>query len=353
MSRTFGDDICVGATRVWRVGKSASSVHWIGSRSSLPSAPAPSSQSDVLVTCLLSVRFTLSLDVTDRCRYRCTRSMSFAPPRRPNVQRVASASAIRFSRTRPMPSSASAESRSPATTIPIANASIATTARRPSESGPTFSRQALSDHTPRLTGRSLDIAKPNSSSCVSKRPASAAPVVAKGSRRTKRVLFSHLATVELQVIMQCLDLQSALTLARCSRFTLACASSEFAFKYVTLNLKASSDDIPRILRPPLSYVNLALRWVAADEDQAETPMSQEELTLLASLKQLRTLDIADRFSRHGIYIDVLCLERLPRLHHLNVGFYGPTLNLSQIVQHLPDLRSICMILEGDHGSNFL
>src|SRR5689334_11539431 len=42
--------------------------------------------------------------------------------------------------------------------------------------------------------------------------------------------FSRLATVELQLIMQCCDKHSLLSLARCSKFTLACASADFAWR---------------------------------------------------------------------------------------------------------------------------
>jgi hypothetical protein len=44
--------------------------------------------------------------------------------------------------------------------------------------------------------------------------------------------ISLLATVELQLIMHCCDFKCLLSLARCSRFTLACANTAFAFRHM-------------------------------------------------------------------------------------------------------------------------
>jgi hypothetical protein len=56
--------------------------------------------------------------------------------------------------------------------------------------------------------------------------------------------LSHLATVEMQLIMHFLDHASLLALARCSRFTLACASADFAWQ--------SLSPLPVLVRPDLN-----------------------------------------------------------------------------------------------------
>jgi hypothetical protein len=83
--------------------------------------------------------------------------------------------------------------------------------------------------------------------------------------------LSALATVELQLIMQSCDCISLLALARCSRFTLASASADFAWLklsplpiHVAANTEALLQAVPSSL---LRFCNLSLTVVSPRDDK--------------------------------------------------------------------------------------
>ena len=128
--------------------------------------------------------------------------------------------------------------------------------------------------------------------------------------------ISRLATVELQLIMQCCDVKSLLALARCSKFTLACADSQFAFKYSNeLNVTSHEPNLAQKLSSPLLRhcpISLALEdSVVPSRNLYGEPVTGAEMLLLLSIPQLRTLNAPIR--------DILWDQRtqlLESLHHL-------------------------------------
>jgi hypothetical protein len=85
--------------------------------------------------------------------------------------------------------------------------------------------------------------------------------------------FARLATVELQLIMQCCNLSSLLRMARCSRFTLMCADSEFSFQRMNetfvssdywTNVRRWSSARSLLRHVPLAYLDKEVRTYRGD-----------------------------------------------------------------------------------------
>ena len=90
--------------------------------------------------------------------------------------------------------------------------------------------------------------------------------------------FSRLAAVELQLIMRCCDQSTLLALARCSRFTLAAASSPFAWQLLSpINLQC---DWPLLLsKSLLRHADIRVTWRLL----SAAAMSADQVTALATL----------------------------------------------------------------------
>jgi hypothetical protein len=101
--------------------------------------------------------------------------------------------------------------------------------------------------------------------------------------------LSRLAAVELQLVMQCCDLQSLLALSRCSRHSLAAASSDFAWRCLSplclFPTQLQRDDpAARSRSLPLRFCDSHFEWRPLHPDV------QSELGRIHSLPRLRSLN---------------------------------------------------------------
>jgi hypothetical protein len=200
--------------------------------------------------------------------------------------------------------------------------------------------------------------------------------------------FSRLATVEVQLVLQCCDLAERLALARCSRATLAAARHPFAWATpagpVRLRLRPLVGLEPAL--PPaavlssslLRYVSFAVRWenvpVPASSSSSSSSssafpalvpnaadlhnmnaLSYHELNCLWSVPRLTTLDASER-KGYGMDHSSSCWERLldnylhpgqmrslKSLHVNNYNFDKEDNNstsLRLLVNHLPALTEL-------------
>jgi hypothetical protein len=128
--------------------------------------------------------------------------------------------------------------------------------------------------------------------------------------------LSNLAVVELQLIMHCLDKSSVLQLARCSRFTLSCASTPFAFQTLSpvffevheldanlgLQLGASL----------LRHCQIQLRWLRPAVNYTQPPLTELELSSIEAIPNLVSLDVSTVNIRLHEFISLLQRAARPR-----------------------------------------
>lgn len=112
--------------------------------------------------------------------------------------------------------------------------------------------------------------------------------------------FSHLATVELQLCMHFLDVHSFFTIARCSTFTLASASSNFAVRFLPpVPILFSSATVcglaSRLSRGLISRCDTHVIWrLEKGSNRLANHTLEEELQLLANVPRMRSIDTRDR-----------------------------------------------------------
>jgi hypothetical protein len=158
--------------------------------------------------------------------------------------------------------------------------------------------------------------------------------------------LSLLATVELQLIMQCLDQSSLLLLARCSRFTLHAAASEFAFSRL-LPLVVDSADAIQLSTSLLRYRDVELRWRSDSDRSSQAPLSEREPDVLKTIEKIRVLDTrlfwfpADLLSESWTQILSLPRPALQNLRGLIISHQEGELMLCELLlQHVPTLQSL-------------
>jgi hypothetical protein len=114
------------------------------------------------------------------------------------------------------------------------------------------------------------------------------------------MLLARLATVELQLIMQCCNRNSLLSLARCSHFTLSSASSDFPWKCISpLHLVFHDSDLSlgaHISGSLLRFCTIALRWIPPANGWGPSMPAMEAVANVPRLVELdaslRSLDAA-------------------------------------------------------------
>jgi hypothetical protein len=138
----------------------------------------------------------------------------------------------------------------------------------------------------------------------------------------------HLATVELRLIMQCLDKITLLHLARCSKFTLASASSDFTWKFLSPMLQPLTFSRQRfglahqISSSLLRHVAVSIRWTNASVDQSvmdDGDVPAEELDAVREIPR----------------IQVLVIERKLRWEHLMSVLSNPSLRSLTALEFIP------------------
>jgi hypothetical protein len=110
-------------------------------------------------------------------------------------------------------------------------------------------------------------------------------------RQTQSVVpasINGLADVEVQLVMQHLDRQSLLRLARCSRVLLRCASNSFVWRQVYIRINVHGSDVTEHPRLARSLLRFALSFVSVDQ-HASDPHSLVDCTTLSSVPQLASL----------------------------------------------------------------
>jgi hypothetical protein len=178
--------------------------------------------------------------------------------------------------------------------------------------------------------------------------------------------LSILATVELQLILQCCDLRCLLSLARCSRFTLAAASSRFAFKFAPpLSSRCGETDLSlSVFASQMSislirFGSLDLVWRMPAEGEPE----EDDFTTVTLLPLVR-LNFVGFYvlkARHLRWITegVQMSETIPMIKHLNLGFQclrnDGAAELALLIPLCPHLEflglSTCEI--GEEGAEWL
>jgi hypothetical protein len=106
--------------------------------------------------------------------------------------------------------------------------------------------------------------------------------------------IATLATVELQLVMQCLDLTSLLSLARCSRTTLTAASSDFACRYLMVDVDASVNGLrgspaaSRVLR----HCDVAVHWscTIACTPRCVCSLNEAGMAMLQAIPRMRVIE---------------------------------------------------------------
>ena len=187
--------------------------------------------------------------------------------------------------------------------------------------------------------------------------------------------FSRLATVELQLVMQCCDQRTLLRLARCSRFTHQAAQHKCAWcclRSVVVSSALCADAEPsrsalrrvwqwlrrpfgqRAAAPPVSPLGVLrdsllrhadadrlLRWTG-NVDAADADGLRAALATLAALPRLRLLDLACRvFLRAGQSVADLQPAVAAGLTALNISAVHLRANhMATLARHLPQLRTL-------------
>jgi hypothetical protein len=103
-----------------------------------------------------------------------------------------------------------------------------------------------------------------------------------------RASINRLADVEVQLIMQHLDPQSLLRLARCSRVLLCCASNSFVWRQVYIRVNVHGSDVTEHPRLARSLLRFALSFVSVDQ-HASDPSSLVDCATLIRVPQLVSL----------------------------------------------------------------
>ena len=183
--------------------------------------------------------------------------------------------------------------------------------------------------------------------------------------------FQRLAAVELQLIMHCCDKRTLLALARCCRFALSAASSDFAWRgtspvAVGFSLAtAAAESTPELVwqwllrslsflpsaaapsplplgaligQSLLRHADLLVRW--ADEPKGDEEIS-EALRLIGSLPRLGALDLSDRRLASVWAAPPALLQPLGTLTALDAsGTPLVTAAMRVLAQQLPRLRTL-------------
>jgi hypothetical protein len=110
--------------------------------------------------------------------------------------------------------------------------------------------------------------------------------------------LSGLATVEMQLIMHFCDKVSLLQLARCSQFSLSCASSDFAWR--SLNPLPLSCTVPscfhsvaQITSSLLRFCDWAVEWSSPKRDKV-SQCKEVEVDAVLALPRVTSIEITDR-----------------------------------------------------------
>jgi hypothetical protein len=117
--------------------------------------------------------------------------------------------------------------------------------------------------------------------------------------------LSALAAVELQLIMQCCDLKLILALARCCRFTLASASSGFAWRKLSpLQIPLEPATVPWLLPVPsslLRFCDLSLTFQSLGDKDSAVDVDAAFFDALRALPRLFELRIKWSYQREALH----------------------------------------------------
>jgi hypothetical protein len=159
--------------------------------------------------------------------------------------------------------------------------------------------------------------------------------------------FARLATVELQLVMHLLDKLSLLRLARCCRFTLSCAASDFAFQ------KLSPLRVDLVLDHPvaggvdtliqgslLRFSDISLRWTAT---QSSFVLLDFTFALVETrrVRRLSALEFADESLLWPANV-LHELFSIPRVYHMQS--LDSTIEMHRASRHATLLATICSSL---------
>jgi hypothetical protein len=156
--------------------------------------------------------------------------------------------------------------------------------------------------------------------------------------------LSRLANVELQLIMRCCDLKLLLALARCNRFALHCASSDFAFASLSpYSLVVSS----AVLRTPslvsaslLRFCDLALNF--PKPHATEYGLQVADVDAIAQLPRIRSLSTAGCRINLPIFHKLLSMSAFCRIQKLLLGVlvYADDSAATSLAQNYLQLMSL-------------
>jgi hypothetical protein len=182
--------------------------------------------------------------------------------------------------------------------------------------------------------------------------------------------FSHLAAVELQSVMHYLEAPVLLALARCSRFTLQCASSSFAWRHALVRLACKSHEVAALSAHPYNDMPHSLiRFCGRISLRVDSssrkwmPSSEEELDAIASFPHLRALDLSAADIEHDLdrvdgdaeltRCDFL-LTRLPldSLTELRTGLGSIVLDMDGLISRQTRLRSLRSAVPANGAVNY-
>jgi hypothetical protein len=128
--------------------------------------------------------------------------------------------------------------------------------------------------------------------------------------------LSGLATVELRLIMHCLDTCSLLALARCSQCTLTAASADFGWKMLSpLLITLSQHSLPftaSISSSLLRFCNVALQWSPSSPES-----ERHQLHAIHALARLTSLDLSLRSTTKKCFRSLMSGENITKLTSLH------------------------------------
>jgi hypothetical protein len=171
--------------------------------------------------------------------------------------------------------------------------------------------------------------------------------------------FQRLATVELQLILHCLDVRSFLLIARCCRFSMAAAYQSFARRHLP-SVRCTPVNIPRHSRPLNirhdGLICCIMRQVGVHLDLTvcyqATSIHQQAESVLAVMLFVRSMTLRGRGvftpvpmrnQATGAFIDCMKLYSVtPRLRSLHLVDY-PCCE-AKYFRHLQFLVSSCTAL---------
>jgi hypothetical protein len=153
--------------------------------------------------------------------------------------------------------------------------------------------------------------------------------------------FSRLATVEMQLVMHCLDRHSLLRLARCNRTTLVAASHDFAFRHLCplpMALHCTPDLGNALRQSLLRYCTIELVWTS-EQDIGSLHPSDKEIARITDIDRLRRIDARPRFNIMSD--DWNKLLSSPSLKYVtSISTNGVGLSQSSCISHLNHLDTI-------------